>query len=139
MVKRTVPESDILVTLRLPRDLHAKLKEAGGERGMTEQVRSRLQASFGSSAEPIKDPEMRDLAERIGRAAQALAAEWQPNRAFYAALAGAISELIDSKREKAEPGEELVPIAPGRKPISIERGIERALTIAELWELRDVL
>src|SRR5437868_3598585 len=44
-------EREIVVTLRLPRELHARLKELGGERGLTAQIRQRLEASFAAPDE----------------------------------------------------------------------------------------
>ena len=45
--------------IRLPRSLHERLKKAGGERGMGEEIRRRLEASF-EAEKPRADPKTRD-------------------------------------------------------------------------------
>jgi hypothetical protein len=39
-------DRETVVTLRLPRELHERLREVAGERGLTELIRERLQASL---------------------------------------------------------------------------------------------
>jgi hypothetical protein len=39
-------DRETVVTLRLPRELHERLKNEAGERGLTAEVRRRLEASF---------------------------------------------------------------------------------------------
>jgi hypothetical protein len=50
--------------IRLPRRLHDRLKKAGGERGMGEEIRRRLEASF-EAEDAAGDPKTRDLLDAI--------------------------------------------------------------------------
>lgn len=50
--------------VRLPRSLHERLKKAGGERGMGEEIRRRLEASFEAEKAP-NDPKTRKLLDAI--------------------------------------------------------------------------
>jgi len=52
--------------LRLPADLYGRLREAGGDRGMGEEIRKRLQASFDAKVETTTDdPKTRQLLETL--------------------------------------------------------------------------
>ena len=42
----------IQTALWLPRDMHEKLKQAGGERGLGDEIRRRLQVTFGAEQRP---------------------------------------------------------------------------------------
>ena len=52
--RKAVRETKNIVqtALWLPRDMHEKLKEAGGERGLGEEIRRRLEAAFDAAATP---------------------------------------------------------------------------------------
>src|SRR6516165_5339584 len=54
--------------VRLPKNLHDQLKKAGGERGMGEEIRRRLEASF-QAEKAHADPTTRELLEAISRMA----------------------------------------------------------------------
>src|SRR5262249_22686932 len=58
-------EREVVVTLRLPRELHARLKEIGGERGLTAQIRERLEASV-TIAEAYDHPVFPDFMRTVG-------------------------------------------------------------------------
>ena len=45
-MKRKIAAGMVQSAIRLPRKLYERLKEAGGERGMGEEIRRRLEASF---------------------------------------------------------------------------------------------
>jgi hypothetical protein len=57
-------EREIIVTLRLPRELHAKLRELGGERGLTREIRDRLERSFAHEP-PDDNPAVREAVVAI--------------------------------------------------------------------------
>jgi hypothetical protein len=92
-------EREIIVTLRLPRELHARLKELGGERGLTAEIRGRLEASFA-------DPRFADLLTTIGYAASAAARTYLPRKVVVSpgVAAGMLREgkQIDPKRREVE-------------------------------------
>jgi hypothetical protein len=106
---RQVRDTEQLVTLRLPKELHAKLKATGGERGLTDQVRRRLQTSFEldmtvSPGAGVRDPKLRDFVGTVGRAAAALAEVYEPScQFFWEALGEALAKIIEVNRAKAEP------------------------------------
>lgn len=50
--------------IRLPRSLHERLKKAGGERGMGEEIRRRLEASFEAEEAPA-NPKTTELLDAI--------------------------------------------------------------------------
>ena len=85
----------IQTALWLPRDMHEKLKEAGGERGLGEEIRSRLQVSFGVEQQSGDEPTelllklIRQLAKNLSRDVS-----WWANRDAADVFKLAISELI---------------------------------------------
>ena len=54
----------IQTALWLPRDMHEQLKKAGGERGLGDEIRRRLQITFDAE-NPRRDPTTRELLEEI--------------------------------------------------------------------------
>src|SRR5262249_52319287 len=66
-IERAAKRSDkeTVVTLRLPRELHDRLKKAGGNRGLTAQIRDRLDASLVME-EAWEDPLFAELNRTIG-------------------------------------------------------------------------
>lgn len=63
-MKRKNDDEMVQTAVRLPQSLRNRLSRAGGERGLGEEIRSRLEASFSAIAEPA-DPQTRDLLEAI--------------------------------------------------------------------------
>jgi hypothetical protein len=51
-MKRKTEDETTQTAIRLPTDLYRRLKSAGGERGMAEQIRNRLEASFAAEKTP---------------------------------------------------------------------------------------
>lgn len=92
----------IQTALWLPRDLHHKLKEEGGERGLSVEIRRRLEASF--EAEP-PDQTTDTLLDAINQTAIALDEPWHTNRFVFDVFKAAINELLSMCRpsNKAEP------------------------------------
>jgi hypothetical protein len=64
-MKRKTEDEMTQSAIRLPRSLHERLKKAGGDRGMGEEIRRRLEASFEAEEAPV-DPKTRDLLDAIG-------------------------------------------------------------------------
>jgi hypothetical protein len=63
-MKRKTADDMVQSAIRLPRSLHERLKQAGGDRGMGEEIRRRLEASFDAEKAPA-NPKTRDLLEAI--------------------------------------------------------------------------
>jgi len=55
---RKIEDEMAQTTMRLPRDLYRRLKRAGGERGMGEEIRRRLEASFEPESTNQKTKEL---------------------------------------------------------------------------------
>ena len=70
-------DRETVVTLRLPRDLHERLRKEGGERGFAGEMRRRLEASFAAGPAASDDPWFGDLLAAISHAA-AGAAKMRP-------------------------------------------------------------
>ena len=66
-------EHETVVTLRLPRELHERLKQEAGERGFAAEVRRRLEASLEAGASP--DDATRDFLRASRAMAGALSQE----------------------------------------------------------------
>ncbi len=60
-MKRQKDDNMIQSAVRLPQSLHQRLKKAGGERGMGEEIRRRLEASFDVEAKAPGDPKTREI------------------------------------------------------------------------------
>jgi hypothetical protein len=97
----------------LPRDMHEQLKKAGGERGLGDEIRRRLQVSFGVEQRP-RDVETDLLLDLINGLAQNLSrdepwwASWFSVNTFKAAINELLSEmcsiLIGGARGEPQPG-----------------------------------
>ena len=85
----------IQTALWLPRDMHERLKELGGERGLGDEVRRRLQASFRAGHEG-DDGYTVLLLDLIGHAAKILGADeqWHVTRPARRLSEAAISNLL---------------------------------------------
>jgi plasmid stability protein len=84
--------SEAVLTFRLPRSLHDKLKEAAGGRSVSEEMRERLEASF-AEREAVPDETTRQLLAAISAMADALASLDGPN-----ASAGWPAGMIEAAR-----------------------------------------
>jgi len=85
----------IQTALWLPRSMHQELKEAGGERGLGDEIRRRLVASFGVEKRP-RDPftdHLLDLVERLA-VNLSLDEEWWASRFAFDVFKAAINELL---------------------------------------------
>jgi hypothetical protein len=87
----------IQTALWLPRDMHEKLKEAGGERGLGEEIRRRLQVTFNAEQRP-SDPVTDLLADLLRRVALDLTdgRPWYENRWTCDVIKEALDELVSS-------------------------------------------
>ena len=63
-MKRKTDDKMVQTAVRLPQSLRDRLSNAGGERGLGEEIRRRLEASFEAKEAPA-DPKTRDLLAAI--------------------------------------------------------------------------
>jgi hypothetical protein len=97
---------DTAITLRLPRELHDRLREAAAGRSVSEEMRARLERSL---IEASPDPKTYELLRAIKIAAEFInqnAAPWHENRWSYDVLLAAIAALTEAympKGERAQP------------------------------------
>lgn len=97
--------SEIQTSLRMPEALRDRLAQAASEagRGLGEEIRRRLEASFGST--PVSaDPKTGDLLRLIARAAAILAEHWVPwheDAGPFAVFNAAIENVLSRQQPKA--------------------------------------
>lgn len=92
----------IQTALWLPREMHERLKKEGGERGLGDEIRRRLQFSF--DAEP-PDKTTDELLDAINQIVIALDEPWYTNRFVFDVFKAAIIELLSKYQPngQAEP------------------------------------
>jgi hypothetical protein len=82
--------------IRLPQNLHILLKKAGGERGMGDEIRRRLEASF--AAEKIQaNPKTRELVDAISSCARETAryyGSWSEDAFAFGVLKACVNMLL---------------------------------------------
>lgn len=71
-------KTEAQTSLRMPEELRDRLAQAaaGNGRSLGEEIRRRLEASFGSAAPQADDPQTAQLLRIIARAAAILSKEW---------------------------------------------------------------
>jgi len=102
-MKRQKDDDLIQSAVRLPRSLIQRLKKAGGERGMGEEIRRRLEASFEAD-EARADPKTRELLEEIERLAlnTPLHVHWYADGDAFKIFAAAINETLPKYQPSGE-------------------------------------
>jgi hypothetical protein len=95
-------DKETVVTLRLPRDLHDRLKEAGGERGLSAQIRDRLEASLAME-EAWQDPLFGDLMRAVGHVIVAATRLYPSDPDAYSIVQLAIRMLLNAFRPDRVP------------------------------------
>ena len=91
--------------VRLPKNLHDQLKKAGGERGMGEEIRRRLEASFQAEKDHA-DPTTRELLEAISRMADEASlfyGHWSEDAFAFEVLKECVNMLWAYYQPKGEP------------------------------------
>ncbi len=91
----------IQTALWLPRDMHEKLKEDGGERGLGDEIRRRLRNSFDDE-QLLRDPITDELLGAIKQIEGNFDEPWHSNRFTYEVFEGAINELLVQHRPSRE-------------------------------------
>src|SRR6516164_2275524 len=89
----------------LPRELRERLKRAGGERGMGEEIRRRLKASFDAEEAP-GNPKTRELLDAISLAADDTSdnyGDWSEDPFAFEVLKGCVDLLLGEHRPQGNP------------------------------------
>ncbi len=92
--------------VRLPQSLHQRLKKAGGERGMGEEIRRRLEASFDAEAKAPRDPKTRKLLEAISFLAGLTTAyfgSWSEDAVAFQVLKGSVDIVFRHYQPEGDP------------------------------------
>lgn len=93
-------DRETVVTLRLPRELHERLKGAAGERGLAAHVRERLEASL-TIDEAWDTPNFANLFRAIGYLAVSASRIYPDDPDAYPIVDLAIRQLLDVFRPEA--------------------------------------
>jgi len=95
-MKRKKADEMVQTAVRLPQSLRDRLSNAGGERGLGEEIRRRLEASFDAEAEASVDPKTSELLDEIKRIAlnMPLDEPWHADRDAYEVFEAAIKAVL---------------------------------------------
>jgi hypothetical protein len=93
-------ERETVVTLRLPVALHERLKKAGGERGLTAQIRDRLDASL-TVEEAWDDPVFTELTRATSYVVTVAALLYPNDPEAYSIVELAIRMILEAFRPVA--------------------------------------
>src|SRR5258708_4611663 len=88
---------DTTVTLRLPRELHDRLKEAAAGRSVSEEIRRRLETSINSEPASAHDPKTKRLLGAIDAVAWSIQPSlglWHQNPEAFSAFKAAVDTLL---------------------------------------------
>jgi hypothetical protein len=96
----------IQTALWLPREMHQQLKKKAGERGLGEEIRRRLRASFEFDEPPDKTTDI--LISAINQLAIELEGPWYANSFTFEVLKAAINDLLSQCRATEQAGLEAV-------------------------------
>jgi hypothetical protein len=92
--------TSFVTSVRLPRDLHKRLAQASGERGVGEEIRRRLEASF------TRDPAIAEFLEGAAEAASTLALDADGGPSADAWSFQTFKAVLDALAEKLRPKDE---------------------------------
>jgi hypothetical protein len=104
-MKKENQESMVQSAVRLPRDLHERLKNAGGDRGMGDEIRRRLEASFDAEEVP-KNPTTRELINAISFSDEELIRDfgnWSKDPFAFEVFRTCVNMLLTHYQPKGEP------------------------------------
>src|SRR3954469_9482494 len=106
-MKKLNPENMVQSAVRLPRSLHERLKKAGGDRGMGDEIRRRLEASFDAEKVP-SNPDTQKLIDAISFSDEELVRDfgsWSKDRFAFEVFRQSLNAVL----KQYEPKGELVP------------------------------
>jgi hypothetical protein len=104
-MKRKNDDEMVQTAVRLPQSLRDRLSKAGGERGLGEEVRVRLEASFEADKAPA-DPRTRELLDAISSCVERIAVDygsWAEDPFAFAVLRVCVSMLLTHFQPEGEP------------------------------------
>ena len=104
-MKRKNDDEMVQTAVRLPRSLRDRLSNAGGERGLGEEIRRRLELSFDTEKVP-SDQNTRELLQAISAAAQETTdyyGRWSENAFAFEVLRACVNMLWSFYQPKGEP------------------------------------
>jgi hypothetical protein len=103
-MKKESKERMIQSAVRLPQSLHESLKKAGGDRGMGDEIRRRLEASFDAEKVP-GNPNTRELINAISFSDEELVRDfgsWSKDRFAFDVFRESIKALLKHYEPKGE-------------------------------------
>jgi hypothetical protein len=103
-MKREKSTEMLQSAVRLSKSLHERLKKAGGERGMGEEIRSRLEASFEAKSAP-KDAKTSELLDAISAMAEEISGyygRWSEDAFAFEVLKACVNMLWAYYQPKGE-------------------------------------
>jgi hypothetical protein len=120
-------ENMIQTALWLPREMHQQLKKKAGERGLGEEIRRRLRASFEFDEPPDKTTDI--FISAANQIAIELEEPWYANRFASEVFRAAINELLSQCQSTERAGPEAIgklqASCPDEKPETIGRILAR--------------
>jgi hypothetical protein len=104
-MKREITEKMIQSAVRFPEGLHDRLKKAGGERGMGEEIRRRLEASFDAEKAPAdqRTAELLDAITAVANETTSYYGRWSENAFAYEVVKACVNILWSYYQPKGEP------------------------------------
>jgi hypothetical protein len=136
-MKHKIADSMIQSAVRLPRSLHERLKKAGGERGMGEEIRRLIQEAM-EAADAARTPDeitnellalIKDIADHLLEKEQ-----WYADRFAFDVFTAAINTLLSSHQPsgdaKPETKAKFQAVWKDENPETIGRMIARAAMYA---------
>ena len=101
-MKKENKDDMVQSAVRLPRSLHERLKKAGGDRGMGDAIRRRLEASFDAEKVP-KNQNTRELTNAISFFDEELVRDfgsWAKDRFAFEVFSGKHQRAAEAVRTK---------------------------------------
>ena len=104
-MKQENAEKMIQSAVRLPQGLHDRLKKAGGERGMGEEIRRRLEASFNAEKVPADQStaELLDAISAVSAETTSYYGRWSENAFAFEVLKACVNMLWSYYQPKGAP------------------------------------
>src|ERR1700691_1137415 len=104
-MKRKNDDEMVQTAVRLPQSLRDRLSKAGGERGLGEEIRRRLEASFEAENAPA-DAKTRALLDAISYCADETARDygrWSADGFAFVVFKGCVELLLKREQPKGDP------------------------------------
>jgi hypothetical protein len=104
-MKRKKDDEMVQTAVRLPQSLRDRLSKTGGERGLGDEIRRRLEASFEAERAPA-DPKTGELLAAIAFCAADIARDyglWSEDAFAFEVLKGCMNMLLKHFRPRGEP------------------------------------